>query len=163
MKSLGPPAPGCLVFFFEMDDIISRDMRGFISQTIIIRIPIKHSVKWKVSEGFFVAHVFFVSKNDIYEREIEHRYQQKSSSLKASKLSIHFPTHDFGLYVFKFQVCFGGEIFSKASYHGGSLLPKASMGLVYLPTWMVDYPGKLVGKHTRHGSYGITSICLIVV
>ena len=35
--------------------------------------------------------------------------------------------------------------------------PIGSMGLVYLPTWMVDFYGKLVGIYIYiiHGSYGI--------
>ena len=31
------------------------------------------------------------------------------------------------------------------------------MGLVYLPTWMVDFYGKYVGKYTIHGSFGTLS------
>ena len=35
--------------------------------------------------------------------------------------------------------------------------PIGSMGLVYLPTWMVDSHGFHVGKYTIHGSYGYYS------
>ena len=29
-------------------------------------------------------------------------------------------------------------------------IPIGSMGLAYLPSWMVDFEGKLVGKYTSH-------------
>ena len=32
--------------------------------------------------------------------------------------------------------------------------PISSMGLIYLPTWMVDFYGKWIGEYTIHGFYG---------
>ncbi len=32
--------------------------------------------------------------------------------------------------------------------------PTCSMGMVYLPTWMVDSYGKCIGRYSIHGAYG---------
>ena len=41
-------------------------------------------------------------------------------------------------------------------------IPIPSMGLVYLPTSMVDFYGKCIGKYTIHGWYGIFHLLVLL-